>query len=110
MLSTPAVLHSSFISLQICLLDSPFPLFVRKISPEVISRSPINLRSLRQSFPGRRIMRTLPFSSTSARPSLAASAVMKVSSLTRIPVAQIVSIRSASRSFPCLRAAASSVS
>ncbi len=29
---------------------------------------------------------------------------------TRIPVAQIVSIRSASRSFPCLRAAASSVS
>ena len=32
--STPAALHSSFISLQICLLPSPLPPFVTKISPE----------------------------------------------------------------------------
>ena len=54
------------------------------------------------------MVRSLPFRETSARPARAASTVIYFTSLTRMPVAQMVSSSSASRSRPRPWAASSS--
>ena len=56
--------------------------------------------SLRQSLPGSRISRILPFSEISARPRFAASTVRRFNSLIRMPVAQTASMSRAKRSLP----------
>ena len=56
-----------------------------------------NLSSLRQSFDGSRIVRILPLSAISVLPFFAASTVIYCTSLTRIPVEQMVSIRARDR-------------
>ena len=53
------------------------------------------------------MVRILPFRLISARPAPAASTVMYLTSDTRMPVAQMVSIRRASRVFPMSLAASS---
>ena len=67
-----------------------------------------NLSSLRQSFNGSRIVRILPLSAISVLPFFAASTVMYCTSLTRMPVEQMVSIRSARPRSPAASAAATS--
>ena len=67
-----------------------------------------NLSSLRQSFDGSRIVRILPLSAISVLPFFAASTVMYCTSLTRMPVEQMVSIRSARPRSPAASAAATS--
>lgn len=95
--ATSAFRHTAFISAQICFLDIPFPLLVRKISPEAIFCCFTYFFSFLHSFPGIRMVRSFPFSEISARPEATASTVIYRTSLTRIPVAQMVSISSASR-------------
>ena len=98
--ATPAVLHSRFISAQICRLDRLFPLLVRKISPEAVFCALAYFFSFRHSFPGSRMVRSLPFRAISAFPARAASTVIYFPSLTRMPVEQIVSSSRANRSRP----------
>ena len=98
--STPALAQRAFISAHICRLLSPLPLLVRKISPEAIFLFLAYFISFRHSFPGSRMVRSFPFRAISVCPFWAASTVMYRTSLTRIPVAQMVSIRSSSRSRP----------
>lgn len=69
-----------------------------------------NLSSLRQSFDGSRIVRILPLSAISVLPFFAASTVMYCTSLTRMPVEQMVSIRSARPRSPVASAAATNLS
>lgn len=69
-----------------------------------------NLSSLRQSFDGSRIVRILPLSAISVLPFFAASTVMYCTSLTRMPVEQMVSIRSARPRSPVASAAATNFS
>lgn len=64
-----------------------------------------NLSSLRQSFDGSRIVRILPLSAISVLPFFAASTVIYCTSLTRMPVEQMVSIRSARARSPVASAA-----
>ena len=84
------------------------PLLVRKISPETVCCFRAYFASFRASLLGIRMVRIFPFNETSARPCRTASTVIYRTSLTRIPVAQMVSISRASRSRP--RAWASLVS
>ena len=83
------------------------PLLVRKISPEVIFCFLAYFCNLRHSLPGNRMVRILPFSAMSARPAWIAYAVMYLTSDTRMPVAQIVSISKDNRAFPKLFALSS---
>ena len=69
-----------------------------------------NLSSLRQSFDGSRIVRILPLSAISVLPFFAASTVIYCTSLTRMPVEQMVSIRSARPRSPVASAAATNLS
>ena len=69
-----------------------------------------NLSSLRQSFDGSRIVRILPLSAISVLPFFAASTVMYCTSLTRMPVEQMLSIRSARARSPVASAAATNLS
>ena len=67
-----------------------------------------NLSSLRQSLEDSKIVRILPLSAISVLPFFAASTVMYYTSLTRMPVEQMVSIRSARARSPTASAAATS--
>lgn len=69
-----------------------------------------NLSSLRQSFDGSRIVRILPLSAISVLPFFAASTVIYCTSLTRMPVEQMVSIKSARARSPVASAAATNLS
>ena len=69
-----------------------------------------NLSSLRQSFDGSRIVRILPLSAISVLPFFAASTVIYCTSLTRMLVEQMVSIRSARARSPVASAAAANLS
>lgn len=69
-----------------------------------------NLSSLRQSFDGSRIVWILPLSAISVLPFFAASTVIYCTSLTRMPVEQMVSIRSARARSPVASAAATNLS
>ena len=69
-----------------------------------------NLSSLRQIFDGSRIVRILPLSTISVLPFFAASTVIYCTSLTRMPVEQMVSIRSARARSPAASAAATNLS
>lgn len=69
-----------------------------------------NLSSLRQSFDGSRIVRILPLSAISVLPFFAASTVIYCTSLTRMLVEQMVSIRSARLRSPVASAAATNLS
>ena len=73
--ATPALSHSAFISAQICRREMPFSFLVRKISPEAIFCFLAYLRSLRQSLPGSRMVRILPYKEISALPRYTASTV-----------------------------------
>ena len=84
--------QTAFISAQICLRESRFPLLVRKISPEAIFCLLAYFISFRQSFPGSRMVRIFPLREISAFPWSTASTVIYCISLTRMPVAQMVSI------------------
>ena len=95
----PALLHKTFISVQICFLDIPLQLPVRKISPEAVLFLPAYFKSFFASFPGRRIVRILPLREIAARLRCAASTVIYLTSLTRMQVAQMVS--SATQGVPC---------
>jgi len=75
--------------------DRALSLLARKIAPEAVFCRAAYLSSLRQSFDGSRIVRILPLSAISVLPFFAASTVMYCTSLTRMPVEQMVSIRSA---------------
>ena len=68
---------------------------VRKIAPEAVFFCVANLSSLRQIFDSSRIVRILPLSAISVLPFFAASTVIYCTSLTRMLVEQMVSIRSA---------------
>ena len=68
---------------------------MRKIAPEAVFFCVANLSSLRQSFDGSRMVRILPFKAISVLPFFAASTVIYCTSLTRMLVEQMVSIRSA---------------
>ena len=80
-----------------CLL-SPFPLLVRKISPEAIYLA--YFTSFRYSFPGRRMVRGFLLSDISVLISRINYIDMHFSSLILTTVAHMVSIRSSSRSLP----------
>ena len=69
-----------------------------------------NLSSLRQSLEDSKIVRILPLSAISVLPFFAASTVMYYTSLTRMPVEQMVSIRSARPRSPVASAAATNLS
>ena len=69
-----------------------------------------NLSSLRQSFDSSRIVRILPLSAISVLPFFAASTVIYCTSLTRMPVERMVSIRSARARSPVASAAATNLS
>ena len=69
-----------------------------------------NLSSLRQNFDGSRIVRILPLSAISVLPFFAASTVIYCTSLTRMLVEQMVSIRSARTRSPVASAAATNLS
>ncbi len=86
------------------------PLLARKIAPEAVFCRAANLSSLRQSFDGSRIVRILPLSAISVLPFFAASTVIYCTSLTRMPVEQMVSIRSARPRSPVASAAATNLS
>ena len=75
--------------------DRALSLLARKNAPEAVFCRAAYLSSLRQSFDGSRIVRILPLSAISVLPFFAASTVMYCTSLTRMPVEQMVSIRSA---------------
>ena len=107
--ATPAAQHNRFISAQICTRERRFPPPVRNTSPEVIFCRFAYFKSFLHSFSGSRIVRTLPFRATTAFPRRRASTVIYGTSPTRMPVAQIVSITSASRSLPSVLAVRTSV-
>ena len=96
---TPASRQRVFISCQMLLRSRGRPVRVRNRGPSWISCALAYRRRRSASSCGSRTVRHFPFSRISVRPARRASAVMKRSSLTRIPVAQIVSITWYSRWF-----------
>ena len=90
--ATPASRQRVFISRQMLLRSRGMPVLVRNSGPLRMPRACAYCLSRCASSRGSRTTRLFPFSRISVRPDARVSAVMKRSSLTRMPVVQMVSI------------------